>query len=142
MSEHWQWSLLTETAQIPKQATLHSAGFDLYVDEGCCLPANSRNWVSTGIAVEIPAGYVGQIWPRSGLAGKGLDTSAGVVDADYRGEVKVLLVNTTIDNIVIEKGQRIAQIIFVKIAENPTFVCVDNLTGTFRGNRGFGHSGN
>lgn len=131
---------LTETAQRPIRATDGAAGLDLVADETVTVPEYSRCWVSTGIAVAIAPGYVGLIWPRSGLAGSGLDTSAGVVDSDYRGAVKVLLCNGTPHRKTVHQGDRIAQLLVVPIGM-PNLLLVDSLPATARGNNGFGSTG-
>ena len=131
---------LTKTAQIPTRATEWSAGLDLYADETVTIPEYHRAWVSTGIAIALDPYHVGQIWPRSGLAGKGLDTSAGIVDSDYRGEVKVLMVNGTHERKTINAGDRIAQLLIVPIA-HPTMTEMSELPETVRGENGFGSTG-
>ncbi len=131
---------LTETAQRPTRATEGAAGLDLYADETLTIPEYRRAWVSTGIAVAIAPGYCGLVWPRSGLAGKGLDTSAGVVDSDFRGEVKVLLCNGTHERKTVHAGDRIAQLLIVP-AGMPNVLEVDALPATARGENGFGSTG-
>ena len=131
---------LTETAKLPTRATEYAAGLDLYADETITIPEYHRAWVSTGIAVALNPYYVGQIWPRSGLAGHGLDTSAGVVDSDYRGEVKVLLVNGSHERKTVRAGDRIAQLLIVPITR-PELIEMDALPETERGANGFGSSG-
>lgn len=131
---------LTETAKLPTRATEYAAGLDLYADETITIPEYHRAWVSTGIAVALNPYHVGQIWPRSGLAGHGLDTSAGVVDSDYRGEVKVLLVNGSHERKTVRAGDRIAQLLIVPITR-PELIEVDALPETERGANGFGSSG-
>lgn len=131
---------LTETAKLPTRATEYAAGLDLYADETITIPEYHRAWVSTGIAIALNPYHVGQIWPRSGLAGHGLDTSAGVVDSDYRGEVKVLLVNGTQHKKTVRAGDRIAQLLIVPITR-PELIDVDALPETERGANGFGSSG-
>lgn len=131
---------LTETAIRPTRATDGSAGLDLYADEEAVIPEYSRIWVKTGLAVAVAPGYCGLIWPRSGLAGSGLDTSAGVIDSDYRGEVKVLLCNGTPHRKTVRKGERIAQLLIVPVGM-PNLIEVDALPETARGTNGFGSSG-
>jgi len=131
---------LTETAIRPTRATAGAAGLDLYADETMTIPEYRRAWVSTGIAVAVAPGYVGLVWPRSGLAGKGLDTSAGVIDCDYRGEVKVLLCNGTHERKTVNKGDRIAQLLIVLVGM-PNMLEVDALPPTERGANGFGSTG-
>ncbi len=97
--------------------------------------------VSTGIRLALPDGYVGLIWPRSGMAVKhGIDSGAGVIDSQYRGEVKVLLFNHSDGEHFIKKGDRIAQLLVQKI-ETVEFLPVDNLDSTERASSGFGSTG-
>lgn len=131
---------LTETAKLPTRATEYAAGLDLYADETITIPEYHRAWVSTGIAIALNPYHVGQIWPRSGLAGHGLDTSAGVVDSDYRGEVKVLLVNGSHERKTVHAGDRIAQLVILPVARLE-LIEVDALPETERGANGFGSSG-
>ncbi len=131
---------LTETATQPLRATDGAAGLDLYADETITIPEYRRAWVSTGIAVAVAPGYCGLVWPRSGLAGKGLDTSAGVIDSDYRGELKVLLVNGSHERKTVHAGDRIAQLLIVPVGM-PNVIEVDALPATERGENGFGSTG-
>lgn len=131
---------LTATAIRPTRATEGAAGLDLYADETVTIPEYHRAWVSTGIAVAVAPGYCGLVWPRSGLAGHGLDTSAGVVDSDYRGEIRILLCNGTPHRKTVHKGDRIAQLLIVPVGM-PTVVEVDALPTTKRGENGFGSTG-
>jgi dUTP pyrophosphatase len=133
-------SRLTETAKIPTRATEWSAGLDLYADETMTIPEYSRVWVRTGIALALDPYHVGQVWPRSGLAGHGLDTSAGILDADFRGEIKILLVNGTPHRKTVNAGERIAQLLIVPMAR-PNLIEVDALPASVRGEKGFGSSG-
>ena len=131
---------LTETAQRQTRATEGAAGLDLYADETITIPEYRRAWVSTGIAVAIAPGYVGLVWPRSGLAGKGLDTSAGVIDCDFRGELKVLMVNGSHERKTVKAGDRIAQLLIMPVGM-PNVIEVDALPATERGENGFGSTG-
>lgn len=131
---------LTETAQRPTRATEGAAGLDLYADETITIPEYRRAWVSTGIAVAIAPGYCGLVWPRSGLAGKGLDTSAGVIDCDFRGELKVLLCNGSHERKTVHAGDRIAQLLIMPVIM-PNVIEVDALPATERGENGFGSTG-
>src|SRR5687768_11836525 len=100
--------LLHREAKAPTRAHPTDAGLDLYADWGTLLPWGKRELIGTGFAMSIPVGYVAEVWPRSGLAVKaGIDTLAGVIDCDFRGEVKVLLINHGSDPIRIYKGDRI-----------------------------------
>jgi len=131
---------LTETAQRQTRATEGAAGLDLYADETITIPEYRRAWVSTGIAVAIAPGYVGLVWPRSGLAGKGLDTSPDAINCDSRGELKVLLCNGSHERKTVNQGDRIAQLLIVPVGM-PNVVEVDALPATERGENGFGSSG-
>ena len=102
---------------LPEYATEGAAGADLRAAESVTLPAGGRAAVATGVSVEIPAGYVGLVWPRSGLAVRhGIDTLAGVIDSDYRGEVKVVLVNHGPEPWAVAPGDRIAQLLIQPVA--------------------------
>ena len=135
--------LLTSTAKAPTRGTTGSAGYDIYADDLCeSVEPGHITVVSTGIAVQIPKGFVGLIQPRSGLAfNYGIDTLAGVIDSDYTGEIKVML--TTHDDtasLCIYKGDRIAQLVIVPCYTYPLEV-VDQFESTERGDNGFGHTG-
>lgn len=117
------------------------AGFDLRSIEDKTLSPQERYLFKTGLALEIPKGYVGLVWDRSGLALKhGLTCLAGVVDAGYRGEIGVVLLNTSNEEFKVEKGDRIAQILFQPILQ-VELEEVDRLNETERGEGGFGGSG-
>ena len=130
---------LTETARLPTRGTPGSAGLDLYADEAVRIEPGQRRLISTGISVAIPPHFVGLIWPRSGLACKGITTDAGVIDADYRGEVKVLLVNLNDSPWDISPGMRIGQLLIQPVF--PHITEVDELPDTERGASGFGSTG-
>lgn len=130
---------------LPEYATLQSAGMDLRanISESVSLKSLCRELISTGIFIELPKGYEAQIRPRSGLAFKNGVTvlnSPGTIDADYRGEIKVLLTNLSPNEFIIEPGERIAQIIFSK-HETISWQEVEELNATTRGAGGFGHTG-
>ena len=126
---------------IPQYAYTGDAGADITASEKIAIPPRERTLVSTGVRLEIPEGYVGLIWPRSGLAvKKGIDCGAGVIDSHYRGEVKVLLFNHSDNEFQIEPGDRIAQILIQKV-ERVEFHLVDQLTETARSDAGFGSTG-
>lgn len=131
---------LTDTAQLPTRATDGSAGLDLYADQSLMIHPHGRALISTGIKIAIPDGMVGLIWPRSGIAVKhGEDTGAGVIDADYRGEVKVLLFNHDSLSYLVVAGDRIAQLLIQPIVK--VDVVEGEIDATERGEHGFGHSG-
>lgn len=130
------------TAKVPTRSHTSDAGWDLYADETTTILTGERRTIYTGISLGIPDSFVGLIWPRSGMAVKqGVDVLAGVIDSGYRGIVKVCLLNTGYDPVVIEHGDRIAQILFQEV---PQFkmVVVDSLEETDRGEGGFGSTGN
>lgn len=103
---------LRADAVIPKRATTHAAGFDMCAPERVVIEPDQTYWVESGVAMAIPEGYVGLIWPRSGLAYKfGADTLGGVIDADYRAEVKIGLINHGKQPIEIAAGERVCQLI-------------------------------
>ena len=126
---------------IPQYAHAGDAGADITASEKIAIPPRERTLVSTGVRLEIPEGYVGLLWPRSGLAvKKGIDCGAGVIDSHYRGEVKVLLFNHSDNEFQIEPGDRIAQILIQKV-ERVEFHLVDQLNETARSDAGFGSTG-
>ena len=126
---------------LPQYAHKGDAGADLRAAEPKIIAPRSRELIATGISLELPVGYVGLIWPRSGLAVKrGLDCGAGVIDSHYRGEIKVLLFNHSATEIRIQSGDRIAQLIVQKV-ETVEFKFSDRLSETVRNTSGFGSTG-
>lgn len=131
--------------QLPAYETLASAGMDLRanLDASTILKPLQRSLIATGLFIELPTGHEAQIRPRSGLAlkhGVTVLNAPGTIDADYRGEIKVLLVNLSSENFEVKDGERIAQIIIAKherVAWNET----EALAETERGSGGFGHTG-
>ena len=131
--------------QLPEYATPQSAGMDLRanIEEPIILKPMQRMLVSTGLFMALPAGYEAQVRPRSGLAlkhGITVLNTPGTIDADYRGEVKVLLVNFSDTDFVINDGERIAQMVIAK-HETADFIEVEELDETERGAGGYGHTG-
>lgn len=135
---------LTPTATAPTYAHDGDAGMDLRADEETTLPAGGRALVGTGIAMALPRGHVGLVHPRSGLAAKNGITvlnAPGTIDAGYRGEVKVILLNTSDEAFNIAPGDRIAQLVIQKV-EHPDIEIVESLDeDTSRGAGGFGSTG-
>jgi dUTP pyrophosphatase len=130
---------------LPAYETAQSAGMDLVAanDAPVTLAPGGRAMVPTGLAIALPAGYEAQIRPRSGLAAKNGVTvlnTPGTVDADYRGEVKVILINLGDDAFEIERGMRIAQMVIAPVIQ-ASFTEVDTLPETARGTGGFGSTG-
>lgn len=138
---------LRPTATVPAYQTAQSAGLDLTAapegGEALVLAPLSRALVPTGISLAIPGGYEGQVRPRSGWAlkhGITVLNSPGTIDADYRGEVQVLLINLGQQAVTIQAGDRIAQLVIAKV-EQATLREVEVLDATERGSGGFGHTG-
>ena len=136
---------LARGAQIPKYATNGSAAVDLcaMIDSPITLAPGERALIPTGITLSIPDGYVGIVAARSGLACKKgicLSNGIGVNDSDYRGEISVGLFNSSKDEFTVERGERIAQLMFVPV-EFAVFVSTDSLDETERGEGGFGSTG-
>ena len=131
--------------QLPAYATPQSAGMDLRanLDEPLTLHPFERKLVKTGLFIALPEGYEAQVRPRSGLAlkhGITVLNTPGTIDADYRGEVGVLLINLSQEDFVIEDGERIAQMV-IALHEQGEFVVVEELDETERGAGGYGHTG-
>lgn len=136
---------LRPDAVLPRPMTEHSAGLDLTasIDGPVTLRPLGRARIGTGIAISLPEGYEAQVRPRSGLAmrhGVTLLNSPGTIDADYRGEIGVILVNLGADPVTIQPGDRIAQMV-VTAVRGIEWLEVENLDETPRGSGGFGHSG-
>ena len=126
---------------LPQYSHQGDAGADLKAVETRVIAPRGRELVATGIRLELPEGHAGLIWPRSGPAVKlGLDCGAGVIDSHYRGEIKVLLFNHSDDEIQIQSGDRIAQLIIQKV-ETVEFISSDHLSETTRNTSGFGSTG-
>ncbi len=127
--------------ELPAYGSANAAGADLRAAVDVTLRPGERVAVPTGLHVAIPVGHVGLVWPRSGLAVRhGLDTLAGVIDSDYRGEVRVVLVNHGQEAASLARGDRIAQLLIQKV-ERADFRIVDRLEETGRGEGGFGSTG-
>ncbi len=134
-----------EGIPLPRYMSDHAAGMDLYaaVMEDMTIPPDSWKLVPTGLSMAIPEGYEAQVRPRSGLAlkqGVSVLNTPGTVDADYRGEVGVILMNHSRKNLIVKRGDRIAQMIINQI-ERIEFDKVEELPATERGAGGFGHTG-
>jgi dUTP pyrophosphatase len=142
MTSRLKFKRLDQFAILPTRGSIYSAGLDLYSIEKVLIEPGKRVAVRTGLAVEIPQGYYGRVAPRSGLALKfGIDTLAGVIDNDYRGELLILLHNTDTTNpFTIEPGEKIAQLILEAII-TPVPEWTTDLEETSRGKGGFGSTG-
>ena len=130
---------------LPNYETALSAGMDLRanLDEPVLLKSLERSLIPTGLFIELPEGYEAQIRPRSGLSikkGISLVNSPGTIDADYRGEIKIIMINLSKDEFIVHNGERIAQMI-ISQHEKAQWIEVETLNETLRGEGGFGHSG-
>jgi deoxyuridine 5'-triphosphate nucleotidohydrolase len=140
-TEPLKFKKLDPRATLPTRGSTAAAGLDLYSIDVLNLQSMERKLVRTGLAVAIPEGFYGRIAPRSGLATKnGIDVLAGVIDADYRGEIQCLLHNTGNETVELPAEAKVCQLIIEKII-TPTPVLVDDLTSTTRGSGGFGSTG-
>lgn len=135
--------LRSSEAKLPTKGSALAAGYDLYSSEDAQIPAHGQGLVSTDISIIVPIGTYGRVAPRSGLAVKhGISTGAGVIDADYRGEVKVVLFNHSEKNFDVKKGDRIAQLVLERIVNaDIEEITEEALTNTERGEGGFGSTG-
>lgn len=141
MTERLEFRRLHPAARLPTRGSQFAAGLDLYSIEAMTIPAGARAVVRIGLSVAVPRGFYGRIAPRSGLAVKhGLDTLAGVIDSDYRGELLCALVNHGAEALELEAGARVAQLIVEAIA-TPEPVWAADLGETTRGTHGFGSTG-
>lgn len=132
---------LDKEAVLPSYAHPNDAGMDLYSRENKILKPRERYCFKTGLAMELPKGFVGLVWDRSGLAAKeGLTCLAGVIDSGYRGEICIVILNTSKKSVKIEKGERIAQLLIQPVVQAKTKE-VEKLSQTQRGKGGFGASG-
>lgn len=139
-----EFTRLTEAARPPARAHAGDAGYDLHAAEAIALDPGERASVGTGVVLAIPPGHAGLVLPRSGLAarhGIALVNSPGLIDAEYRGEVRVLLLNTDrVESFEVAIGDRIAQLVLVRF-EGPPLEEVASLEETVRGAGGFGSTG-
>lgn len=138
-------SLLSDLARLPEYSTAHASGMDLCAATKApsILTPGQIKLIPTGLAVEIPPGYEGQVRPRSGLAlkhGISIVNAPGTIDADYRGEVGVILINLGKKNFIIQPGDRIAQLVISPLVK-AKLVQTKSLNSTTRGKGGFGHTG-
>ena len=139
-----EFKLLHELAQAPKYAHDGDAGADLVCIEDVTLAPGERSLVATGVAIGLPAGYVGLVHPRSGLATKhgiGIVNTPGTIDSGYRGELKVCLINLDpTESVTLPAGSRIAQIVIQEVT-TAQFIQVQELDETERSDKGFGSTG-
>lgn len=134
---------LHKDAVVPEYKTKGAAGLDLTTIESATIVGGDTVLLKTGLAMAVPEGYEAQVRPRSGMSLKTkvrISNAPGTLDSDYRGEIGVIIDNTGINPISIEKGERVAQLVFNKI-ETARFKVVDNLDDTERGEGGFGSTG-
>ena len=141
MSENqFQVKLNYEDAQAPTRGSDEAAGYDLYSYESETVASNQIKLIDTGISIRVPEGTYGRIAPRSSVSKKGILVNAGVIDRDYRGPVKIMLHNLSNNDYVINKNDRIAQLILEQI-KTPPVQLVEELDDTERGDGGFGSTG-
>merc|ERR1712000_240453 len=132
---------LSDKARLPTRGSAFAAGYDIYAAKETTIPARGKVLVDTDISIAVPAGTYGRIAPRSGLASKNfIDTGAGVIDADYRGQVKVLLFNHAETDYEVKEGDRVAQLVLERIY-TPEVEEVQELEESVRGAGGFGSTG-
>lgn len=141
-----RYKRLNSDAVPPQKMSSSSSGWDLCatISEPIILAPGARAAIPTGLALEIPSGYEGQIRPRSGLAldiGLGILNSPGTIDADYRGEVKVILINLSSEAITINPLMRIAQLVICPVINDVCFQESEQLNESLRADGGFGHTG-
>jgi dUTP pyrophosphatase len=132
-----------EGLDLPSYATAGAAGMDVLAAEDIVLSPGGRHAVATGLSVAIPSGFEIQVRPRSGLAlkhGISLPNAPGTIDSDYRGELKIILINLGADMFTIRRGDRIAQLVIAPVVRG-SWLEVDNLDETARGEGGFGSTG-
>ena len=132
-----------EGLALPDYATEGAAGMDVLAAEDVSLPSGGRHAVATGIAMAIPEGFEIQVRPRSGLAlkyGISLPNTPGTIDSDYRGELKIIMINHGAEEFAIRRGDRIAQLVLAPVVRG-SWVEVDDLDETARGKGGFGSTG-
>jgi dUTP pyrophosphatase len=134
---------LNSDAHVPFYASAEAAGADLFASERTVIPAGGQRVVGTGIAIELPLGFEAQVRPRSGLAAKhgiSINNTPGTIDSDYRGEIKVILINHSSQDFTVDFGHRIAQLVIVPIFR-AVFVDVPELGDTQRDAGGLGSTG-
>lgn len=139
----WVSCNVNHDSLIPKYQTDDSAGCDLHAVEDVEIKPGSRALVGTGVKLEIPTGFCGQVCPRSGLAikyGVTVLNAPGIIDSDYRGEIKVILYNTSQETFYVKRGDRIAQLLFVPFYQG-VFRKSESLESSQRGEGGFGSTG-
>ena len=129
-----------DSAKLPSYGHKGDAGLDLFSSINCVLAKGEIKAIATGIQVEIPVGYVGLVWDKSGISLNGIHRLAGVIDSGYRGEVKVVMANLGDKDFSVETGMKIAQLLIQPILE-VTVINADKLEVTSRGENGFGSTG-
>lgn len=132
-------------SDLPKYATAQSAGLDLKaaIEQDLIIQSGQRILIPTGLAIELPAGYEAQIRPRSGLAlnhGITILNSPGTIDADYRGEIKIIIINLSTDDFIVTPGMRIAQMVIAKFIQADLKLTL-KLSDSIRNQQGFGSTG-
>tara|TARA_Y100000389_G_scaffold204246_1_gene255835 strand:+ start:26816 stop:27241 length:426 start_codon:yes stop_codon:yes gene_type:complete len=138
---HLPFVKLDHGAQTPRRGSDKAAGLDLYASKGTCIPGSGKALINTGIAVRIPSGHYGRIAPRSGFSWHNhTNIGAGVIDEDYRGELKILVFNHSCTELEVKKGERIAQLVLERCSL-ANAICVESLDKTSRESGSFGSTG-
>ena len=138
--DQFEVELMNKDAKLPHRGSPESAGLDLFITEDLTLKPHDRQLAPTGLRMCTPPGTYARIAPRSGLSLRGIDIGAGVIDRDYRGELKILLINNSPDTFTFRKGDRVAQLVLERISyAEPT--PVSHLNSTIRSSDGFGSTG-
>lgn len=126
---------------MPTKAHDRDAGYDIYSPWGFCIKTHQNASVRLGVCVEIPKGYTGLLLGRSSMNGKGIICMTGVIDSGYTGELRAMFFNTTSNAIAIHKGERICQLVILKLADIEKAERVEELENSERGDKGFGSTG-
>ena len=127
-------------AKVPSFAHGYDAGMDMFAIEDILVKNGESAKIKTGLALEIPDGYVGLFWDKSSVGSKNLKTFGGVIDAGYRGEIMILIKNLSNEDYTFHKGDKVAQLLIQKV-EHPEIEIVEELSDTTRGEGGFGSTG-
>ena len=131
---------LDENAKIPQYANPTDAGMDLFSIEEVTIKPGELVKIKTGLSIELPDDYVALVWDKSGIASKSLKTVAGVIDSGYRGEYIIAMINLGKNDYIIQRGDKIAQVLIQRV-EHPTISVVGDLSSSARGEGGFGSTG-
>lgn len=132
---------LKEGAILPLRALDGDSGRDLFSNKEVTLQPNERKKIPTGVSVELPKGWEYQVRPKSGMSLSGLDTKLGTIDSNYRGEISVIIQNSTKEPLTIKRGQKCGQLVLQRVEVDEEIEVVEELSESNRGEGGFGHTG-